>query len=188
MTSRTDDNVQCVREVLNSDRRLSVRMVADEIVIDTTTVHRIITENMAIVPKVLTNEQKQRRVSACEDLPQHVDEDPGFLDNVIMGDKTWIFEYDPETKQQSSEWHTPASLCRKKARMSKSRVKAMLIVIFDAKGVVHYEFVPLNGVFYLEVLKKLKRRVNRVKPAIAGTANCITTMQPATSAPRSATT
>ena len=30
-TSRTDDNVQRVREVLNSDRRLSVRMVADEI-------------------------------------------------------------------------------------------------------------------------------------------------------------
>lgn len=28
-TSRTDDNVECVRVVLNSDRHLSVRMVAD---------------------------------------------------------------------------------------------------------------------------------------------------------------
>lgn len=68
MTSTTDDNVQRVREVLNSDRRLSVRMAADEIGIDTMTVHRIITETMAIVPKVLTNEQEQsvclRRPSA----------------------------------------------------------------------------------------------------------------------------
>lgn len=128
------------------------------------------------------------RVFACEDLLQHVDEDPGVLDNVITRDETWIFEYDPETKRQSSEWHTPASPRLKKARMSKYRVKAMLIVFFDAKGVVHYEFVPLNGVFYLEVLRKLKRRVNRVKLAITGIANCITTMQPATSAPRSVTT
>jgi transposase len=42
-TSRIDDNVQRVREMLNSDHRLSVRMVADEIGIDKMTVHNIIT-------------------------------------------------------------------------------------------------------------------------------------------------
>ena len=56
--------------------------------------------------------------------------------------------------------------------MSKSRMIAMLIVFFDAKGVVHYDFVPegqrVNGDFYLEVLRRLQRRVNRVRPAIAG--------------------
>ena len=113
------------------------------------TVHTIITENLAmrkicakLVPKILTDDQKQRRVSACEDLLQRVEEDPGFLDNVITGDESWFFEYVPETKRQSFEWHTAASPRPKKARMSKSRMKAMLIVFFDAKGVVHYEFVP----------------------------------------------
>ena len=177
-TSKTDDNVQRVREVLNSDRRLSVRLIADMVGIDKMTAHVIITENLAmrkicakLVPKVLTDDQKQRRLSACEDLLQRIEEDPRFLDNVITGDETWIFEYDPETKRQSSEWHTKASPRPKKARMSKSRVKVMLIVFFDGKGVVHREFVPegqtVNGDFYLEVLKRLKRRVNRVRPEIA---------------------
>ena len=94
------------------------------------------------------------------------------MDNVITGDDSWFFENDPETKRRSSESHNSASPRPKKARMSKSRMKAMLIVFFDAKGVFHYEFVPegqtVNGAFYLEVLRKLKRRVNWVRPAIAG--------------------
>jgi histone-lysine N-methyltransferase SETMAR len=56
--------------------------------------------------------------------------------------------------------------------MSKSRMKSMLIVFFDAQWVVHYEFVyegqTVKGAFYLEVLRRMKRRVNRVRPAIAG--------------------
>ncbi|UYV75163.1 hypothetical protein LAZ67_12002713 [Cordylochernes scorpioides] len=49
---------------------------------------------------------------------------------------------DPETKAQSSEWHTPASPRPRKARMSKSRVKTMLIVFFDKRGLIRKEFVP----------------------------------------------
>ncbi|GFV74843.1 uncharacterized protein TNCV_1040811 [Trichonephila clavipes] len=55
--------------------------------------------------------------------------------------------------------------------MSKSRMKAMLMIFFDKNGVVHLEFVPegqtVNGAFYVEVLKKLKRRVNGVRPEIS---------------------
>ena len=44
---------------------------------------------------------------------------------------------------------------------------------FYSKGVVHKEFVPpgqiVNAVFYVEVLKRLKKRVARVHPKIANT-------------------
>ncbi|GFW86210.1 uncharacterized protein TNCV_4779221 [Trichonephila clavipes] len=47
----------------------------------------------------------------------------------------------------------------------------MLIVFFDKNGVVHSEFGPkgqtINGAFYVEVLTRLKRRVNRVRPEIS---------------------
>ncbi|GFT56485.1 putative DD34D transposase [Trichonephila clavipes] len=96
---------------------------------------------------------------------------PPFFDNVITGDENWFFQYDPETKRQSNEWHTPQSPRQKKTRMSKSGMKAMLIVFFDKNGFVHSEFVPegqrVNGAFYVEVLKRLKRRVNRVRPEIS---------------------
>jgi len=72
-----------------------------------------------LVPKVLSDEQKANRVASCDELVQCCDEDPHFLDNVITGDESWIFEYDPETKRQSEEWHTVASPKKKKARMIK---------------------------------------------------------------------
>ncbi|XP_056639027.1 uncharacterized protein LOC130446672 isoform X1 [Diorhabda sublineata] len=124
-----------------------------------------------MVPKVLTDDQKLRRVEVCQENSNMCESDPQFLNNVITGDESWIFEYDPETKRQSSEWHTPASPRPKKGRMSKSKVKTMLIVFIDIKGIVHHEFVPpgqtVNAKFYVEVLKRLKRRVNRVRQDIA---------------------
>ncbi|UYV72075.1 hypothetical protein LAZ67_9001736 [Cordylochernes scorpioides] len=84
--------------------------------------------------RVLTAEQKQRRVDVCREMLNELENNPDFLDNVVTGDESLKFQYDPETKAQSSEWHTPASPRPKKARMSKSRVKAMLIVFFDKRG------------------------------------------------------
>ncbi|XP_054709439.1 protein GVQW3-like [Uloborus diversus] len=43
-TSHTDSNVQKVRDVLNTDRRLSIRAIAKEVGIDMMTVHDIVPE------------------------------------------------------------------------------------------------------------------------------------------------
>lgn len=177
-TSTNTDNVTRVRKVLNSDRRLSICLIAQMLNLSKSVVHDIVTEHLnmrkvcaKMVPKVLTDGQKLRRVEVCQENLNMCESDPQFLNNVITGDESWIFEYDPETKRQSSEWHTPASPRPKKGRMSKSKVKTMLIVFFDIKGIVHHEFVPpgqtVNAKFYVEVLKRLKRRVNRVRQDIA---------------------
>ncbi|GFT36165.1 histone-lysine n-methyltransferase setmar-like protein [Trichonephila clavipes] len=125
-----------------------------------------------LVPKVLTDVQKQNHEAVSKDLSERIEEDPHFFDVVITGDKSWFFQYDPETILQSNELHTSQSPRLKKARMSKSRMKAMFIIFFDKIGVVYSEFVPegqtVNGNFYyVEVLKRLKRRVKRVRPEIS---------------------
>lgn len=47
----------------------------------------------------------------------------------------------------------------------------MLIVFFDVRGIVHQEFVPpgqtVDGKFYVDVLRRLKARVARVRPELA---------------------
>ena len=84
--------------------------------------------------------------------------EPNFLHRVITGDESWVFDYDRETKRQSEEWHTKSSPRPKKARMSRSRVKTV-IVSFDSRGIVHKEFVPsgqtVNHAFYKDVLERL---------------------------------
>lgn len=67
--------------------------------------------------------------------------------------------------------HALAFSHQKKFRMSRSKAKVTLIVFIDAKDVENHEFVPegqsVTVAFYLEVLKRLKKNVNRVRPCIA---------------------
>ncbi|XP_032053001.1 protein GVQW3-like [Aythya fuligula] len=166
LTSKTNENVSRVKNVLNRVRRMSIRMIADDLSIPQTQVFEMAKENLAMrkvcakfVPRVLSEEQKANRKTICQYLLHHVNEEPDFLDNVVTGDKTWVSEYDTESKWQSTEWHTPASPRPQKARMSKSKQKSMLICFFDRHGVIHNEFVPpgqtVNAVFYMEVLTRL---------------------------------
>ncbi|EGI60232.1 PREDICTED: putative uncharacterized protein FLJ37770 [Acromyrmex echinatior] len=112
-TARPDENVNRVCEVLRSDRRLSIQYVADTLNMSTCAVHEIVTENLQmrkvcakIVPKVLTEDQKELRVSRCQELLDLIQKEPDFLNSVVTGDETWMFEYDPESKRQSNEWHS----------------------------------------------------------------------------------
>jgi hypothetical protein len=56
---------------------------------------------MKFVPRLLTNDQKQRHINVCLELRETTNEDPTFtrISRIIRGDKSWIYGYDPETKQ-----------------------------------------------------------------------------------------
>ena len=118
-TSRTADNVERVKRMVRVDRRLTVQMIADELEIN----RKIITEDLGMrkicvkmVPKLLDDDQKERRVEVCQDILEHLQTEPDLLQRVITGDESWIFEYDPETKRQSLQWKCPLSPKPKKAR------------------------------------------------------------------------
>ncbi|GBM80430.1 hypothetical protein AVEN_145764-1 [Araneus ventricosus] len=58
----------------------------------------------------------------------------------------------------------------KKYRLTKSRIKTLLIAFFDSKGLIHHEFVPagttVNAESYEGVLKRLLQRIRRVRPQL----------------------
>ena len=120
------------------------------------------------VPHLLTAEQKDDRVSLCTDLCDRAQNDPNFMSPVITGDKCWVYGYDPETKQMSSQWNTASSPQPKKARQVKSNVKTMLIAFFHIYGLVHHEYIPrgqtINKEFYKRVLQCLHNAVHRHCP------------------------
>jgi len=109
------------------------------------------------VPRLLTQDQKNTRLTLCQELKNQIESDTNFLSKVITGDESWCHGYNPETKQALSQWKTPTSPRPKKARQVRSNVKTMLIVFFYVRGIVHQEFVPpgqtVNQEFYLEVLR-----------------------------------
>ena len=97
-----ENSVEKVRALVRSDRQLTVQMIASDLNLNHTTVHQILTQELAMrklcaktIPKNLTIEQKD----VCLHLLERIQSDRNFLQNVITGDETWIFEYDPETKK-----------------------------------------------------------------------------------------
>ena len=161
-TSKTDENVTKVKDLVRSYRRLTVRMISSVLNLNRQIVHEILTFELCmqkifakLVPKFLTNEQKENRRNVCLDLLERIENDIFFFKHVVRGDETWIFEYNPDTKRQSSEWHTSKSPRSKKARMSKSKIKTMPICFFDSQGVVHKEFVPPGQLINSTIVRSL---------------------------------
>ena len=94
-------------ELVRSDRRITVRMMAEELDLNRESIRTILVEDLQMrkvcakmVPKLLSDDQKKHRVDVCRDLLKTIEEYPDFLRRVITGDETWVFQYDLETKRQ----------------------------------------------------------------------------------------
>jgi len=61
------------------------------------------------VPRLLTVDQREQRQRIAGDLLERSCEDVQFLKNIVTGEESWVYGYDTETKQQSSQWKGPSS-------------------------------------------------------------------------------
>jgi len=116
-------------------------------------------------PCLLTDDQREQRQTIARDLFEHSCEDVQFLTNIVTGDESWVYGYNPETKQQSSQWKGPTSPQPKKGRQVQSKTNVMLLTFFDPEGIVHHEYAPnrqtINKEFYVEVLRRLHESVRQ---------------------------
>jgi histone-lysine N-methyltransferase SETMAR len=139
-----------VRDVINGDRRLTVREVADKCGISKTTAHQILGNDLNMnrvcarwVPRILTAEHLTKRVELSKQFIKKVNRGGiRFLDRIITTDESWFHYYDPETKQQSSQWKNCNSPPPKKAKITKSLGKNMFILFMDRKGMLLTHAVP----------------------------------------------
>jgi len=86
------------------------------------------------MPRLLTDAQKENRVSVSQELFDRSNVDENILKNGITGDETWVYVHDVETKVQSSQWRGKLSPRPKKACQSRSNVKVILRVFFLLEG------------------------------------------------------
>ena len=95
-----------------------------------------------IVPKELNFLQEQYREQVSLDMLDRANSGSTFMERIITGDETWVYDFDRQTGQHSSEWRKKDELKQKKTRQSHTNVQVMLIVFFDIRGLVHHVFVP----------------------------------------------
>ncbi|UYV63689.1 hypothetical protein LAZ67_2005309 [Cordylochernes scorpioides] len=170
---RCEENKLKIKELIKSNRIISIKDLSSETGLSVGLCHQIVTKDLDMirtsskfVPRILTEEQKEVRMDVCKNMIEMTRTDPEWMQKIITGDETWVYQYDPETKRQSSQWIERGEPKPKKARFAKSKVKTLLVNFFDINGLVHHEFIPfgrtINQEVYLGIMRRL-REAGRLK-------------------------
>jgi hypothetical protein len=144
------------------DNWITIREISDELGLSLGSVQSILTSalgtksiSVKFVPEPLRVEQKETRLAVARDLLQCANHDANFMRTIITGDESWVYGYEPETKAQSPQGKTPGSP-RPKRHAKFGKVKVMLTVFFNHKGVIHHEYAPdgqtVNKEYYVKIL------------------------------------
>lgn len=173
---RTEENVDRVRNILTSDRRLTIADLSLSTGLAEKTIHRILTEDLGLkkltarwVPRLLTDDHKTSHLEFSRNfIKSHFEEGTAFLRRIVTCDESWVNFYTPELKSQSQQWLPKGSNPPIKAKRVASEKKTMLILFFDFEGPIYQHHVPkattINSKYYCEVLERFLTHLRRKRP------------------------
>lgn len=102
----THENVRALQKVVMEIRRIIIKKFAEDVCgISVASCHAILSEVLGMkhvlakfVSKLLNFNEKYRHVCIAQELLNNVNDDPDFFKKIIIGDNTWVYSYDVETK------------------------------------------------------------------------------------------
>jgi len=124
-----------IHEIILKDCWISAKSIAEQLGISHERVGSIIHEDLdmrklsaKLLPKCLNADQKRQRCLSSEQILEFLRRDSNdFLSRLMTMDETWLYHYDPKTKQQSTEWwhcgsprpknNPSAKICWKSSRL-----------------------------------------------------------------------
>jgi len=129
----TPEFIDQIHELILEYRQISAKSIAEQLGISHERVGLIIHEDLDMrklsakwVPKCLNADQKRQRCQSSGQISEFFQRDPNdFLSRLVTMNETWLYHYDPETKQQSMEWWHSGSPRPKNFRVQKSAGKIL---------------------------------------------------------------
>jgi histone-lysine N-methyltransferase SETMAR len=142
--------VAAVQQLVNDDPHVTYEMIEDILDIGSPAVMEILHERLGLrkvcarwVPHMLSEDQKRQRVKFCEDnLRKYFKGVHRSVFDILTGDETWLYHYDPKTKRQSQVWLPKGAPRETKVRRPRSVGKKMFAIFFMKAGFV--SAVPLD--------------------------------------------
>ena len=107
-TAVVPENIDAVRELIMQDRHVTHRDIEASLGISSTSVHSILHGHLAVkkvcsrwIPHNLTVAQKKARVDWCKEILKKYNRGVSKdVYKIVTGDESWIYAYEPETKQK----------------------------------------------------------------------------------------
>lgn len=171
VSATSDENVKKVEKLVLEDARIKLQTLAEMTSLSVGTIHTIMHDHLNLskvsarwVPRMLTAPQKQVRVECCKEFLELCGENSSnILDRIVTGDETWVHHYDPESKQESMQWHKKGAAPPKKFKVTPSAGKIMATVFWDSKGILLIEYTKkgetINATSYATTLRNLREAI-----------------------------
>ncbi|XP_062618459.1 histone-lysine N-methyltransferase SETMAR-like [Saccostrea cucullata] len=172
----SENLVERISNVMERDGRVTVAELASMFDISSGTAFTILSQHLDMkrvsarwIPKLLTDEDKTKRLQLSRAFLRRYSNEDNFLQRIVTTDETWLFHYDPETKQQSSAWKRKSSPPPLKAKVRKSARKNMFIFFMDIRGMLLVHAVPegqtVNAEYYAQVIRRyLVNAIRKKRP------------------------
>jgi len=167
-TMTTPEIINQIHERILEDCLISGKSIAEQLGISPERVGSIIHEHLDMwkpfarwVSKCLNADQKRQRCQSSEQIVLFFRQDPNdFLSRLVTMEETWLYHYDPETKQQSMEWRHSGSPRPKKFRVQKPAGKVLASIFWDQDSILLTDYLPkgqtINAEYYSSLLVQLK--------------------------------
>lgn len=167
----SQENVEKVEKIILEDSRVKIKSIAETLGLSTGTVYNIIHDQLHMskvtarwVPRMLTPPQKLARVECCSQFLKLCGNNPdAVIERIVTGDETWVHHYDPESRQESKQWHIRGSAHPKKFKVVASAGKVMATIFWDYQGILLIDYkdkcVNITGAYYANILWQLRAAI-----------------------------
>lgn len=149
-TAVTEENIAAVEALVREDNRVTFKDIEAILEIGSPAISKILHDYLRVrkvssrwVPHSLTDEQKRIRVEWCKEMLARFDGGRSRrVSDIVTGDETWIYQFEPENKRQSTVWIFPDEDPPTKVKRSRSVGKKMVATFFSKSG--HVATIPLE--------------------------------------------
>lgn len=162
---------------MQKDARITVREIARHTGLSSGSVHQVLRNRLKLrkifarwIPHILSDEQKRGRVQVAKQLLKKYDNcDQRRLSEIVTGDETWVYFYQPERKEKNKVWVSKNGKKPEIAVRTKTVKKVLYAIFFDGNGVVVRFPVPkgksVTGNMYAnDILPKVFKHYETQRP------------------------
>ena len=138
----TEENTSVVEALMKEDPRRTYKDIEGALGISSTSVSTIQHQHLRVrknssrwVPHHLSEWLKCTSMEWCTEMLKIFNYwDSRRVSDIVAGDETWIYQFDPETKRQSSVWVFSDEQPPTKVKRHRSVEKKMVATFFSTRG------------------------------------------------------
>ena len=157
---RSENTIESVQQQIDKDPHSSIQEISSNLGLSYGTVQTTLLEDLKLkkvcarwVPHILTEDEKRQRVLCAQKLIQLLGPyGHKHLEDVIMGDETWIYFYGIPNKRQNKMWVAEDELRPVNERKGFQSRKRLFSIFFNCKGPVLVDILPekttCTGIYY----------------------------------------